>query len=108
MSWQSRCVVSTQLSQSVSGYKSTIVGNSSAAEAWWQSVVCPFSQKRLRDEISASEAVGTYISFGLQVVLEFDFKREAGVMDTVADNLKVRTCYLPEAFAIASHSVYTS
>jgi len=55
----------------------------------------------LRDEISASEAVGTYISFGLQVVLEFDFKREAGVMDTVADNLKVRTCYLPLAFAIA-------
>ena len=25
----------------------------------------------------------------MQVVLEFDFKREAGVMDTVADNLKV-------------------
>lgn len=27
----------------------------------------------------------------MQVVLEFDFKREAGVMDTVADNLKVGT-----------------
>lgn len=27
----------------------------------------------------------------MQVVLEFDFKREARVMDTVADNLKVST-----------------
>ena len=61
---------------------------------------------RLRDKVSSSEATGAYVPFGLQVVLEFDFKREAGVMDTVADNLKVRACSLPEAFAMAPNLVY--